>query len=115
VVTTPEVVTAKKTEEDRPSPAERSPRPRLPKPAMFDGDRTEWIPWVTAIQSKLLVNQEAIGGTHDQFLYVYSRLEGNVWKNVTTYVKNRMSTKTPAEFIEYLSTMHRDPNEKSRA
>ncbi len=64
----------------------RKPRPRIPDPVRFKGDRSEWLSWRTMMAAKLKVDHAAIGSLSDQFVYIYSRLEGNAWKNVTTFV-----------------------------
>lgn len=48
-----------------------------------------------------------------QFLYIYSRLERNALKNVTTYVKQNREDGDPAAFLVYLHTLYGDTNSAS--
>jgi hypothetical protein len=98
-----------------PADPHRRPRARLPDPAKFAGDRADWPAWKTTMENKLMVDGSAVGELADQFLYVYSRLEGNAWKNVTTFVTLRRSNGTPSAFFTYLESLYGDPNAKTRA
>lgn len=93
----------------------RRPRARLPDPATFDGERSEWPSWRVTVENKLAVDHKALGDTQAQFLYIYSRLSGNAWKNVTTYIKMRREDGNPQDFLNYLDTLYGDPNAKARA
>jgi hypothetical protein len=93
----------------------KRPRSRLPDPSKFNGDRTEWQAWKATMENKLLVDGDAIGNPAERFLYIYSRLEGNAWKNVTTFVTLRRDSGTPESFFDYLERLYGDPNGKTRA
>ena len=92
------------------------PRARLPDPAKFSGDRTGWPAWKVTMENKLALDEESIGGPDAMFLYIYSRLEGNALKNVTTFVKqHRQTGGAPPQFFAYLETLYGDPNAQARA
>lgn len=91
------------------------PRSRLPDPPKFDGDRFEWPAWKVTMENKLYIDSPALGNPTAQFLYIYSRLEGNALKNVTTYVKQNRENGNPSAFLEYLHTLYGDANAASRA
>ncbi len=93
----------------------RKPRPRIPDPVRFQGDRSEWLSWRTMMAAKLKVDHAAIGSLSDQFVYIYSRLEGNAWKNITTFVNTHADDGTPKSLISYLDRIYGDPNAQSRA
>lgn len=93
----------------------KRPRTRLPDPAKFSGDRSEWPSWKVTMENKLTLDGESIGDLNARFLYVHSRLEGNAWKNVTTYVKQYRTTGNPEHFFAYLDSLYGDPNAQARA
>jgi hypothetical protein len=107
--TTPTPSTTRTTEDYR------RPRPRLPDPTKFNGDSTEWSTWKVLMENKLMIDKESIGPEQAQFLYVFSRLEGNAGKNVTTYVKQRREEGTAQDLLAYLETLYGDPNAVVRA
>ncbi|KAJ5583166.1 retrotransposon gag protein [Penicillium sp. DV-2018c] len=76
-------------------------------------------PWLQALmqqmENKLDVDGEAIGSPHDQFMYIFSRLEKLAWKNTGTFVKHRRSEGDPVEILEYLERIYGDPNAQARA
>lgn len=109
-----------KTPETPPTPqipdaTSKRPRSRLPDPSRFGGDRGEWPAWKVTMENKLLIDGPAIGESSEQFLYIYSRLEGNAWKNVTTFVALRRESGTPEAFFQYLEGLYGDPNSMTRA
>ena len=91
------------------------PRPRLPDPPKFNGDRFEWPAWKVTMENKLYIDSPALGDPTAQFLYIYSRLEGNALKNVTTYVKQNRENGDPSAFLDYLHTLYGDANSAFRA
>lgn len=99
----------------RPSENTYLPRSRLPDPPKFDGDRFEWPAWKVTMENKLYIDSPALGDPTAQFLYIYSRLEGNALKNVTTYVKQNREKGDPSAFLDYLHTLYGDANSAFRA
>jgi len=93
----------------------RRPRARLPDPVLFAGSVNDWPTWRITMENKLAVDGEAIGATHEQFMYVFSRLEKLAWKNTGTYVKHRRNDGTPEELLDYLEKIYGDPNAQARA
>jgi hypothetical protein len=93
----------------------RRPKSRLPDPSKFGGDRSEWTAWKTTMENKLLLDAEAIGDSTALFLYIYSRLDGNAWKSVTTYVRQNRESGQPVDFLRYLEQLYGDPNARDRA
>lgn len=93
----------------------RRPRPRLPDPSPFKGNRAEWPVFRMAIENKLLVDAEAIGDDCACLLYVYSRLEGNASKNTVAFMQHRRQDGKAQDLIQYLENMYGDPNLKRRA
>jgi hypothetical protein len=87
-----------------PQRVENIPRPkaRLPDPALFGGNTSNWSTWRVTIENKLSVDGEAIGTPQDQFMYVFSRLEKLAWKNSGTFMKLRQNTGNPQELLQYL-------------
>jgi hypothetical protein len=72
-----------------PQQVENIPRPkaRLPDPALFGGNTSNWSTWRVMMENKLSVDREAISIPQDQFMYVFSRLEKLAWKNSGTFMK----------------------------
>lgn len=93
----------------------RRPRTRLPDPPLFAGDRHDWSAWRVSIENKLAIDAAAIGGPPEQFLYVFSRLEKNAWKNVTTFVRKHRENGDPTALLQYLEMLYGDPNAAARA
>jgi hypothetical protein len=90
-------------------------RARLPDPALFAGNTTEWSSWRITIENKLSVDGLAIGNDQDQFAYIFSRLEKLAWKNTGTYVKLRRNDGTAKELLDHLEQIYGDPNSQARA
>jgi hypothetical protein len=93
----------------------RRPRARLPDPAMFAGNTSEWPSWRTVIENKLDVDGQAIGSLQDQFAYVFSRLEKMALKNTNSFVRAQRNGREPQQLLEYLENIYGDPNIKARA
>ncbi len=93
------------------------PRPRLPDPEAFTGDRNEWPMWKITIRNKLTADALALGDAATQFSYVFSRLKGTAMKNVTTFVTTRLAAgqTDPQDLLDYLDKLYGDPNSKARA
>lgn len=93
----------------------RRPRARLPDPATFTGNTTDWPTWRIIMENKLSVDGPAIGSPQEQFIYIFSRLEKLALKNTGTYVKMRRMDGTPQELLDHLEGIYGDPNSKARA
>ena len=93
------------------------PREKLPPLKEFKGNRAMWDEWHLAAMHKLAKDGAAIGDHFDQFMYIYSRLESEAAKMVSTTARTLSETGTGhgGRFLEYLNTVFGDPNKKSRA
>lgn len=94
-----------------------SARERLPILEKFNGNRSVWDEWHLGAFHKLEKDGSAIGDGFDQFMYIYSRLEGEAAKMVSTTAKSLSLNRKGdgLEFLEYLNTVFGDPNKKARA
>lgn len=92
-------------------------REKLPALKEFKGNRAMWDEWHLGAMHKLTKDGAAIGNAFDQFMYIYSRLEGEAVKMVSTTARilSEAGTGNGKEFLEYLNTVFGDPNKKSRA
>ncbi|VDB88987.1 Bgt-51975 [Blumeria graminis f. sp. tritici] len=57
---------------------------KLPQIDKFKGDRTMWDEWHLGAQHKLLRDGEALGSPFDQFINIFSQLDGDAIKIVST-------------------------------
>lgn len=111
-------VTTNISDEARPSMTILSePREKLPALKEFRGNRAIWDEWHLGAIHKLMRDGAAIGDAFDQFMYIYSRLEGEAAKMVSTTARALSETRTGegGSFLDYLNTVFGDPNKKSRA
>ena len=94
-----------------------SDRERLPMLEKFRGNRNIWDEWHLGASHKLAKDGPVIGDGFDQFTYIFSRLEGEAVKMVSTTAKTLSITRTGdgLKFLEYLNTVFGDPNKKARA
>lgn len=94
-----------------------SDRERLPMLEKFRGNRNVWDEWHLCASHKLAKDGPVIGDGFDQFTYIYSRLEGEAVKMVSTTAKILSDSRTGdgLQFLEYLNTVFGDPNKKARA
>jgi len=67
--------------------ASRRLRPRLPDPALFEGQKSMWRGWKLEMEGTLIEDAEALRDKLSQLRYVYSRLSGRAKENVTTFVE----------------------------
>lgn len=90
---------------------------RLPPLDKFRGNRNMWDEWHLGAIHKLTKDGPAIGDGLDQFMYVYSKLDGDAVKMVSTTARTLSESKSGngLEFLDYLNTVFGDPNKKSRA
>ena len=92
-------------------------RERLPMLEKFRGNRNVWDEWHLGASHKLSKDGPVIGDGFDQFTYIYSRLEGEAVKMVSTTAKILSDSRTGdgLQFLEYLNTVFGYPNKKARA
>ena len=93
------------------------PKPILPNPPKFGGDRRVYEAWKAEITSKLDIDAQAIGPPSNQFAYINSRLEGAAQQMCLAFFQSTAQTPaaTPADFLAYLDRSYADPNRKLRA
>ena len=93
------------------------PKPSLPEPPMFDGDREAYEGWRTLLQNKLESDGEAIGSLVNQFRYVAARLEGSGLTLALTYIQQHRNSPRASGFalLEYLDSVFGDRYKKQRA
>jgi hypothetical protein len=92
-------------------------KPTLPNPQRFDGTRREFRAWLLEMRSKLHVDGPALGGSLDQFVYIYSRLDKTPQAMAAAYFEKGGldGSSNPEEFLKYLTTCYGDPNIEQRA
>lgn len=112
-----EILKSKSNNESSVSMKQISTSEKLPALEKFKGNRAMWDEWQLGAVHKLEKDGEVIGNEFDQFMYIYSRLDGEAVKMVTTTAKMLSDSKTGKgrEFLNYLNTVFGDPNKKARA
>lgn len=92
-------------------------KPTLPNPQRFDGTRREFRAWLLEMRSKLHVDGPALGGSLDQFVYIYTRLDKTPQAMAAAYFEKGGldGCSNPEEFLKYLTTCYGDPNIEQRA
>lgn len=92
-------------------------REKLPLLKTFTGNRSFWDEWHLGAVHKLTKDGHAIGDDFDQFMYIYSRLEGDAVKMVSTTAKllSEQRTGNGLEFLSYLHSIYGDQNKVARA
>lgn len=98
-------------------PQTKDTQERLPKLDKFKGDRTMWDEWHLGALHKLSRDGVALGSPFDQFMYIYSRLDGDAIKMVSATARtlSENGEGTGVDFLEYLNTVFGYPNKKARA
>jgi hypothetical protein len=69
---------------DLPIHAAQKPRPSLPHPPTFSGNKSQWRGWKLEMEGKIEEDAPAIGSLKAQLRYIFMRLEGAAKTNVTT-------------------------------
>lgn len=112
--TTQTGVTPTQTSED---PVAYRPKPILPNPPKFKGERKRYEVWKAEMTAKIETDALSIGPLRNQFNYINSRLEGAAQQMCLTYVQLTRSTEdaTPTNFFAYLDRSYSDPNREMRA
>lgn len=90
---------------------------RFPTLEKFRGNRNTWDEWYLSAIHKLSKDGPVIGDEFDQFAYIYSRLEGEAARMVSTTAKLLSIDRkgNGFEFLTYLDTIFGDPNKEARA
>lgn len=92
-------------------------RAALPDPPKFSGNRSEFRTWYLEMEAKLSVDHDALGGSREQFAYIYSRLDRSPQNMASAYFAQGGlgANRDPTQFMEYLKSCYGDPNSKGRA
>ena len=61
------------------------PRPSLPHPPTFSGNKSQWRGWKLEIEGKIKEDTPAIRSLKAQLRYIFIRLKGVVKTNITTF------------------------------
>ena len=103
-----------KSVHEGPAPRQKQ---RLPELQTYEGKRSEWESWRLKAESKLAVDGNAIGTSHEQFQYLHSRLGGSAANMVRAYVTQKLATGNGdgLGFLEYLDNIYGDPQRAERA
>ena len=98
-----------------PQPIARSPTlsDRLPDPPAFTGSRKSLLPFLSKLQYKLEGNADRFPTPRLQFLYAYSRIEGDAASVVRPLMDKDISSLT--QLINFLEATYGDPNRKASA
>ena len=93
------------------------PKPILPNPPRFGGERRNYESWKAGMTAKLRVDNQSLGSYADQFVYIYAHLEGAAQQMCLAYFQHTVWTSgaTPDNFIAYLDRSYKDPNRQMRA
>ena len=83
----------------------------------FDGTKKHYRAWKLAAQSKLAYDGHLIGDDKAQLAYLFMHMDPDAQIKVQAYyeVVQIKDAYTPQQFIEYLDSIHLDPNEADRA
>jgi hypothetical protein len=92
-------------------------RETYPRPERFDGDRSKFRTWLREMKNKLEADGAVIGTARDQFNYIYACLAPKAQKMTISFVDmgGGNGAYNPQDFLNYLTVMFTDPNEKARA
>jgi hypothetical protein len=93
---TPTTTTTPITEaSDPPIYAAQKPRPSLPHPPTFSGNKSQWRGWKLEMEGKIEEDALAIGSLKAQLRYIFMRLEGAAKTNVTTFYEMQLRQESP--------------------
>ncbi|KAG6179922.1 hypothetical protein E4U36_005236, partial [Claviceps purpurea] len=99
-----------------PTPASAPARKALPFNHIFDGDKTMFKSWHTAITSKLRSDAAFIGNDEQQWFVINEMLAMQVRRRVAPEYNNGPAANyNPAHFLEYLELIYNDSKAADRA
>ena len=117
--TTPKTTTTIPTDKASDSPVHTAPKPRpsLPHPPMFSGNKSQWRGWKLEMEGKIEEDAPAIGSLKAQLRYVFMRLEGAAKTNVTPFyeMQLRQDSPNPCQLLERLELLYGERNRKQKA
>ena len=101
---------------------QKRPRPVLPDPEPFSGNRPMYQQFKTKLLAKLSVDREALGGPEERLWYSFGRLSGPAAAQVLPWVsihaesgKARVDDRTVHEFFEHLDSVFLDKELQEKA
>jgi hypothetical protein len=102
---------------DPPIYAAQKPRPSLPHPPTFSGNKSQWRGWKLEMEGKIEEDALAIGSLEAQLRYIFMRLEGAAKTNVTTFyeMQPRQVSPNPCQLLERLELLYGERNRKQKA
>jgi hypothetical protein len=102
---------------DPPIYAAQKPRPSLPHPPTFSGNKSQWRGWKLEMEGKIEEDAPAIGSLKAQLRYIFMRLEGAAKTNVTTFyeMQLRQVSPNPCQLLERLELLYGERNRKQKA
>jgi hypothetical protein len=109
-------ITTSSTQPELTSSYETRRRDLLPDPPEFNGNKTEFLPWLDQVQAKLAVDR-ADKPEIVRFWYIHSRLRGKALAQVSPWVSvaQYTQTQTVERLIGQLRLAYEDPQSKERA
>jgi hypothetical protein len=102
---------------DAPIHTTSKPRPSLPHPPTFSGNKSQWRGWKLEMEGKIEEDARAIGTLRAQLRYIFMRLEGAAKTNVTTFyeMQLRQESPDPCRLLERLGILYEERNRKQKA
>jgi hypothetical protein len=102
---------------DAPIHTTSKPRPSLPHPPTFSGNKSQWRGWKLEMEGKIEEDALAIGSLRAQLRYIFMRLEGAAKTNVTTFYEMQLSQESPdpCRLLERLDILYGERNRKQKA
>jgi hypothetical protein len=93
------------------------PRPSLPHPPTFSGNKSQWRGWKLEMEGKIEEDALAIGSLKAQLRYIFMRLEGAAKTNVTTFYEMQLKqdSPNPCQLLERLELLYGERNRKQKA
>jgi hypothetical protein len=93
------------------------PRPSLPHPPTFSGNKSQWRGWKLEMEGKIEEDAPAIGSLKAQLRYIFMRLEGAAKTNITTFyeMQLREDSANPSQLLERLELLYGERNRKQKA
>lgn len=115
-ITTQQAPTQNQAPAPAPTPSSGRRRQALPAVLPFHGDRELYRTWRLAMDNKLLVDGDAIGGPDAQVAYVYNSLQGVAATQCLFFVQELLK-ETPVQLLklmDHLDALYKDPDTDMR-
>ncbi|KAI2479944.1 Retrotransposon gag protein [Pyrenophora tritici-repentis] len=114
---TPKPTTPTAKASDSPIYTAPKPRPSLPHPPTFGGNKSQWRGWKLEMEGKIEEDALAIGSLRAQLRYIFMHLEGAAKTNVTTFYETqlRQDLLNPCQLLKRLELLYGERNRKQKA